>query len=113
MSTSDSSSFGKKLFRLRPDDVRAMNSGPACVPCSCFDQYGRRKFEEVLLHPEVQNTDCEAWKILEILVEKAAVGSASEFSPGLRMRQELWTQIITLPSSIAQLTSVKRLYLYG
>ena len=65
------------------------------------------------LHAEPQNTECEGWKLLQSLVATAARERREEFSPGREMPAELWTQITTLPASIARLTSVKRLNLYG
>lgn len=106
------SSFGKKLFKPKPDDVKMWKSGSVCEPCSCF-VIENEKFRDVLFHPEIQDTHCEAWEALENLIEKAARNGDTEFSPGLQMPAELWTQISTLPASIAKLTSVKRLYLYG
>lgn len=105
--------FGKKLFKPQPDDVKMRQSGRVCQPCDCLEpQYGNGRFN-LHLHSELQNTDCDAWKLLENLVEAAASKGSKEFSPGLEMPPELWAQIITLPTSIVNLASVKRLYLYG
>ena len=85
-----------------------------CQPCNCLEpQYKNGRFGNLLLHSETQDTNCDAWKLLESLVETAARKRSAEFSPGLEMPPELWSQIITLPRSLAKLTSVKRLYLYG
>jgi hypothetical protein len=105
--------FGKKLFKPQPDDVKMRPSGRVCQPCDCLEhQYGNGRFN-LHLHSEPQNTNCDAWKHLESLIETAASKRSKEFSPGLEMPPELWAQIITLPASISKLTSVKRLYLYG
>ena len=85
-----------------------------CQPCNCLEpQYKNGRFGNLLLHSETQDTSCDAWKLLESLVETAARKRSKEFSPGLEMPPELWSQIITLPRSLAKLTLVKRLYLYG
>ena len=109
--------FGKKLFKPQPDDVKMWQSTGKfviCQPCNCLEpQYKNGRFGNLLLHSETQDTGCDAWKLLESLVETAARKRSKEFSPGLEMPPELWSQIITLPRSLAKLTSVKRLYLYG
>jgi hypothetical protein len=104
--------FGKKLFKPRPDDVKMWRSGRVCEPCTCFAPRNGQ-FGNVQLHADVQDTNCEAWKLLESLVEKSVNNCSEEFAPAMEMPPEFWRQIITLPTSIAKLTSVKRLYLYG
>src|SRR5688500_2871863 len=101
--------FGKKLFKPQPDDAKMRQSGRVCQPCDCLEpQYGNRRFN-LQLHSEPQNTDCDAWRVLESLVETAASKRNKEFSPGSEMPSDLWAQIITLPASISKLTFVKRL----
>ena len=46
------------------------------------------------------------------MIEEAVARRAKEFAPGLQMQPEHWSQIVTLPASIAKLKSVKKLYLY-
>lgn len=109
-----------KLTRLlypRPDDqaMWQMAQKSRILPsCNCLaPQFEDGVFGELELHSEVQDTQCEAWRILDAFVEKAISDQAKEFSPGLQMQPEQWGQIVTLPASIAQLKSVRRLYLYG
>jgi hypothetical protein len=108
--------LGKRLFKPQADDVKMWQAARAShidPSCDCLaPQYGGT-FGELNLHSEVQNTECDAWKLLESLVEAAAAKRSREFTPGLEMPPELWSQIITLPPSIAKLTSVRRLYLYN
>ena len=111
--------FGNKLFKPQDNDVkmwRAARTSHLAPVCTCLaPQYeGNGTFDhELQFHTEVQDTECDAWKLLDILVEAAAVNGASDFAPGLEMPPELWSQLVTLPPSIAKLTSVRRLYLYG
>jgi len=107
----------EKLFSPKLSDLEMSEkhraSGIAPI-CSCFQsQYENKAFNELSLHSEAQNTDCDAWAMLTALVENAASRGAEEFSPGRQMPSELWSQIITLPASISKLTSVRKLYLYG
>jgi hypothetical protein len=110
--------FGKRLFKPQPDDVK-MAQATAQLPdsrphCSCLllGEEGTA-IPEPSFHIEQQDTECEGWKRLEALVDKAAKERAKKFAPGLEMPRELWRQVITLPDSIAQLKSVKELYLYS
>jgi hypothetical protein len=104
-------------FKIQPADAQMLGasrrSGLAPI-CGCFaPQLHSIKFEELTLHAEVQDTECEGWKTLLELIERAVSKRSKEFAPGLEMPPELWSQIITLPPSISRLTSVRKLYLYG
>ena len=81
--------------------------------CDCKLWHGNTAFNELSLHSEAQNTNCDGWAMLTDLIEKAASLGSQEFSPGLELPPELWAQIITLPASISKLTSVRKLYLYS
>ena len=104
-------------FKLQPADVqmlRASRSSGINPSCKCLTpQYGNARFGELTLHAEVQDTGAEGWKVLLELVDRAISKRSKEFAPGLEMSTELWSQVITLPSSISKLTSVRKLYLYG
>lgn len=99
------------LFSLKPSDAkmssRARGPGPSC---NCFTAEWK---SNPGFHSEMQDTNCDAWKMLNDLIDTAAAGNAEEFSPGLEMPPELWSQIITLPPSISKLKSVRKLYIYG
>jgi hypothetical protein len=101
------------LFSARPSDLemcqKERRSGfrPSC---NCFSSTGK---SNVGFHLEQQDTNCDAWKMLNELIDTAASSGSGEFSPGLEMPTELWSQIITLPPSISKLKSVRKLYLYG
>ena len=66
-----------------------------------------------VLHSDLQDTDCAAWRRLLDLIDEAAKDGREEFAPGHDMPKAFWRQIVTLPPSIAKLTAVKRLDLYG
>ncbi|MEP0786820.1 hypothetical protein [Coleofasciculus sp. FACHB-129] len=57
--------------------------------------------------------ECDAWKQLLELVEVASEDKREEFAPRREMEEDDWRQIITLPTTIAKLKSVKHLMLYG
>jgi hypothetical protein len=107
----------KGTFTMQSSDARmwqrARSSGFA-PKCECLDpQYSKASFGELRLHAEVQDTNCEGWQRFEKLIETAVSRGNQEFAPGLEMAPELWSQIITLPSSISKLISVRKLYLYN
>jgi hypothetical protein len=82
--------------------------------CSCSRGSGGKKFSsEVILHNEIQDIECSAWKRLLELVEIAAAEEREEFAPRREMEPDDWNHIITLPSTISTLKSVKHLMLYG
>ncbi len=104
-------------FKPQPDDLKMWKASRAAdisPGCSCFSRPDDDSpFQEVHLHSEVQDKECDAWKLLKELVERAAEKRRKEFAPGLEMPPELWAQIVTLPATIRKLTPVRRLYLYG
>jgi hypothetical protein len=110
--------FGrKKLFSMHPADVKMWQASRAsgiAPTCECLEpHYGKEIFQELSFHREEQDKQCEAWRVLEDLIEKAGRKRSKEFAPGLEMPVEMWSQIITLPASVSKLSSVRKLYLYG
>lgn len=110
----------KKTFAVQPSvskmwqASRATNISPRCDCLDLHEDHDCLKgLRELHLHAEAQNKECEAWKLLETLVQRAIAEKSKEFSPGLEMSPEMWSQIVTLPPSIAGLKSVRKLYLYG
>jgi hypothetical protein len=87
-----------------------MNQRPSC---DCFDQYDEATVSEVFFHPERQDTACDGWQHLLELIEQAATDRRAEFAPMSELSWEERSQIVTLPPTIAKLTSVRHLLLYG
>ena len=84
--------------------------------CECFGKYqnGSKIIEsDTGFHLEVQDTTCEAWRLLESLIDRVAKEQRTDFEPRKEMPPELWYQIVTLPAAIERLTCLKRLRLYG
>jgi hypothetical protein len=80
--------------------------------CDCGDAW-KMPGREVRLHLDTHDTASDAWKRLLDLVDKTAAKQLEEFAPGRSLTPADWHSIVTLPSSIAKLKSVKRLMLYG
>lgn len=81
--------------------------------CWCFDQSRPHPRARVGFHTERQDTSAPGWQHLLELVDEAAADGREEFRPLIELSPEERRQVITLPPSIATLTAVKHLVLYG
>ena len=82
--------------------------------CTCFNMDGRKHPRRApLLHSVEQDQKAPAWADLLQRVEDAARQNAEEFTPLEGLSGEDRATIVTLPPSIATLTTVRRLNLYG
>ena len=81
--------------------------------CDCFNQSDEPPVSEVHFHPERQDTTCAAWMHLLALIEQAAEDQRTEFAPMRDLTGEERRHIVTLPPTIAKLTAVRHLVLYG
>ncbi|WP_411085473.1 leucine-rich repeat domain-containing protein [Streptomyces sp. 061-3] len=64
-------------------------------------------------HPDRQDTSAPGWQHLLELIDEAAVDGREVFKPLVELSPRERRQIITLPPTIAELTAVKHLVLYG
>ncbi|PBC70894.1 hypothetical protein BX265_5454 [Streptomyces sp. TLI_235] len=81
--------------------------------CRCFDQHFATNRRRVAFHTEQQDTSAPGWLRLLELVEEAAADGREEFHPLHGLTAEERRQIVTLPPTIARLTAVRELGLYG
>ncbi|MFD5661842.1 leucine-rich repeat domain-containing protein [Streptomyces hirsutus] len=81
--------------------------------CACFDQSRAHPRARVGFHAERQDTSAPGWRRLLELIDEAAADGREEFRPLVELSQEERRQIVTLPPSIARLSAVKHLVLYG
>ncbi|WP_229916923.1 leucine-rich repeat domain-containing protein [Streptomyces fructofermentans] len=81
--------------------------------CRCFDQSLPNPRARVGFHTERQDTSAPGWQHLLELVDEAAADGREEFGPLTGLSPEERRQVITLPPSIAKLTAVRHLMLYG
>jgi hypothetical protein len=81
--------------------------------CHCFNFDGSKHHGLPVLHAEVQDTSCDAWRIViqKIKVAMARRDTILEPLAGLDGAQR--RQIITLPAGIGLLKEVRELRLYG
>jgi hypothetical protein len=112
-STESLQSDGPRLYenRFAADLQRVALHPPVC---HCLDaQDGKESWQELSFHTEPQDTSSPAWYRLLELVDETAAAGYEEFAPGRVLAPRDWMQVVTLPSTIAKLKSVKRLNLYG
>jgi hypothetical protein len=93
--------------------VGPSGDGPARDFCKCIEQISARPRRTTRFHSEQQDTTAPGWIRLLELVEEAAADGREEFKPMVELSAEQRRQVVTLPPTIAKLTSVKHLVLYG
>ncbi|RAY10816.1 leucine-rich repeat domain-containing protein [Actinomadura craniellae] len=79
----------------------------------CLDPRRERQQARLRLHDEHQDTSAPGWLRLLELVEEAAADGREVFRPLTELSPDERRQIVTLPPTIARLTAVKHLVLYG
>jgi hypothetical protein len=67
----------------------------------------------VSFHGDRQDTGAEGWQHLLALIDEAVADGRTVFKPFAELSAPERRQIVTLPPTIAKLTAVKRLVLYG
>lgn len=98
-----------KLFSCDP---AVQPSGP-WPTCHCFNLHGSKHHGLPALHENVQDTACEAWRIVVQNIELATVRCDTVVEPLADLDATQRQQIVTLPASIEQLKEVRELKLYG
>jgi len=101
-----------ELSRLRvgidPAWLAVIEPQPADTPsCECYREAAPR------LHREVQDTECDGWKRLLDYIERCADEQRLRFQPRPELPPEDWRHIRTLPPTIARLTSITTIEMYG
>ena len=81
--------------------------------CQCYGKSWGLQDQQITLHNEVQDTLCDPWTKLIGMIDDAASLGAEHFSPFIDMPMDQRQQIITLPTSISELSMVEELNLYG
>ncbi|MCP2323350.1 hypothetical protein HDA40_001857 [Hamadaea flava] len=81
--------------------------------CTCLEMTSRRPQKPTRFHAERQDVRAPGWIRLLELIEQAAADGREVFTPLTDLTPEQRRQVITLPPTIAKLTAVRHLGLYG
>src|SRR5687767_3123573 len=87
----------------------AVGSSPTRPEETCFETAGAR----VVFHGERQDTSLAGWRRLLELIDEAAADGREVFRPLVELTGPERSDLVTLPATIAKLTRVKHLLLYG
>jgi hypothetical protein len=87
----------------------AAGSSPTRAEETCFDRPGER----VRFHGERQDTTAAGWLRLLDLIDEAAEDGRAVFRPLVDLTPDERADLVTLPPTIAKLTRVRHLLLYG
>lgn len=102
------------MFANRWEDVAGpAGDGPARDGCRCVGPTPTSQQRPTKFHAERQDTAAPGWIRLIELIEEAAADGREVFKPLVELTAEQRRQVVTLPPTIAKLTSVKHLVLYG
>ncbi|MEU2613977.1 hypothetical protein ABZ570_20690 [Micromonospora sp. NPDC007271] len=103
-----------QLFPNRiADAVGPGPGGPARDHCRCVGYSAATRPATVSFHGDRQDTEAAGWQHLLALIDEAAADGRTVFKPFVELSAPERRQIVTLPPTIAQLTAVKHLVLYG
>ncbi len=81
--------------------------------CTCFNFRGSKHHGLPVLHSEIQDTSCDAWRIVIENIEVAATRGDNILEPLAGLDGGQRQQIVTLPASVGQLKKVRELRLYS
>jgi hypothetical protein len=96
------------LIKVEPERAHLLTSQVSRCACMTVEKRKNLKF-----HDEPQDTECDAWRKLEMSIERAASQGVEEFAPLRMLSPEERQWIVTLPPTVAKLKSVSRLILAG
>jgi hypothetical protein len=103
-----------RLFPNRFADAVGPGGGaPDRDRCRCVGYSAKTRPARVAFHAERQDTASHGWRHLLALIEEAAADGRTVFKPFIELSAEERRQIVTLPPTIATLTRVEHLVLYG
>lgn len=103
-----------RLFGNRfADAVGPSGTQPDRERCRCFGYSEATRPAAVAFHGDRQDTECAGWRHLLTLIDEAAADGRTVFKPFVELSAAERRQIVTLPPTIAKLTEVKQLVLYG
>lgn len=102
------------LFSIDPHTKGALGRIGHRTTCGCLDRKSKGGRPQIpVFHVEAQDESSPGWIALTSYVELLAAKRASVFEPLTHIQWEDWATNITLPASVAGLTEVTNIRLYG
>ena len=110
----DSEFEAPKAFQLDPATADASRRTTRRDHCFCLAVRGKKGTPLVPnMHVEPQNDAAPSWSKLLALIDRLAAAKDQVFEPSSHLQQDEWIQVITLPSTLASLSDVTEIRLYG
>ena len=81
--------------------------------CRCVGYSSAIRPPATVFHADRQDTECQGWQHLLALIDEAVDDGRTVFKPFVELSTVERRQIVTLPTTIAKLTQVRHLVLYG
>lgn len=104
----------QKLLSIDPATLAAFGRITRRDHCDCLGPSTKVGGQPVpAVHIEAQDESVIGWAQTRALIEQASLSHAEVFEPSAHMPWEDWMRVITLPSSVASLTDVKVIRMYG
>jgi hypothetical protein len=95
------------------DAVGPASTSPSRDRCRCVGVSVATRPASVDFHGERQDTSTEGWQHLLALIDEAAADGRPVFKPFVELSGPERRAVVTLPGTIAKLTEVRHLVLYG
>jgi hypothetical protein len=95
------------------DAVGPRTGGPDRDRCRCVGHSTATRPATVSFHHDRQDVAAPGWRHLLALIDEAAADGRTVFTPFAELSAPERRQVITLPATIAKLTAVTHLVLYG
>jgi hypothetical protein len=109
----DNETAPRLLTNRFADAVGPAGPRPGRDRCQCVGHSAGTRPASVAFHADRQDTESPGWQRLLSLIDEAAADGRPVFKPFVDLSADERREIVTLPPTIATLTEVKHLVLYG
>ena len=110
----DESSPPPRLFSIDPVTRAAIGRVTRRDHCGCLAARTKKGKPPVpTLHAEAQDPGAAGWAQVKDLIDRLAAAGATVFEPSAHVPWEQWMRVVTLPPTVASLTRVTDVRLYG